>query len=157
SEKGALAPYVYDDVPKAFRHALVHLISEPVGRAAHYWRQEVERESKQWFGWAGNERFATFVMTAEVDALLEFIEIVIESSTAKAYLGGSRGGYERSRERVMPDVETRVNHLCERHRFGYRFDDGDARRIGSPALDTGITGPALVATQRPGWEQVDKN
>jgi hypothetical protein len=57
----------------------------------------------------------------------------------------------------MPDVEAQVNELCERHRFGYRFENGEAREIGSPALDVEVVGPALLAVQRPGWDQVERS
>ena len=42
-------------------------------------------------------------------------------------------------------------------RFGYRAEGREIRKIGSPALEETIVGPALLAVQRPGWEEVERS
>jgi hypothetical protein len=59
--------------------------------------------------------------------------------------------------RVLPDIERHVNDLCERHRWGYRFENGEGRKVSSPALDVEIVGPTLLAVARPGWEQAQRS
>jgi len=54
-------------------------------------------------------------------------------------------------------VEEELNRLFERHRFGYRIQDGDAHAVGSPALDEAVVGPAFLALARPGWEEAERS
>jgi hypothetical protein len=53
-------------------------------------------------------------------------------------------------------AEDELNDLFERHRFGYRIENGDVRRIGSPLLGETVVGPALLAIQAAGWEEVER-
>ena len=66
----------------------------------------------------------------------------------------SAGGYAYQ---PIEDVEYQINALCERHRFGYRIDNGEIRRIGSPILDEVVVSPALLAVQQVGWEQAERS
>lgn len=54
-------------------------------------------------------------------------------------------------------IEDRVNAAFVRHRFGFRVYRGEVHRIGSPALDEAVVGPALIALRRSGWEAADKS
>lgn len=57
----------------------------------------------------------------------------------------------------LPSVEAELNDLFDRHRFGYRLEGGEIRKIGSPVLDEVVVGPALLAVQRAGWEEVERS
>jgi hypothetical protein len=77
-------------------------------------------------------------------------EILVEEAT-KVYGFPAHGD-----RRAFGDIETRLNRLFLRHRFGYRLEGGKIRRVGSPALDQHVVEPALQAVRRPGWEQVER-
>jgi hypothetical protein len=158
AETGTLGDYVHEDVPQTLRNALWYLIYEPKSQGRDNMVTDLQRSARLHFGWVGDETPASFVLKAPVSELLDFIEILIENCTTKHYISGwnpsSRSKYS---SQVMPDVEARVNELCERHRFGYRLENGEARKIGSPALEAEVVGPTLLAVQRPGWDQVERS
>lgn len=111
----------------------------------------VTSEARLHFGWHSKETVERFLGAADVDELLDLLEIVIE----KCASGPFRSEYNQLANawrtvRILPDAEDRINALCERHRFGYRFEEGEARKVGSPALDVEVVGPTLLAVQRPG-------
>lgn len=54
-------------------------------------------------------------------------------------------------------AEDDFNKLFDRHRFAFRLHGGEAHQIGSPALEKTIVGPALLAVQRPGWDEVERS
>jgi len=56
----------------------------------------------------------------------------------------------------FPELEDELNLLFDRHRFGYRMKNGEVQRIGSPMLNETVVVPALLAVQRPGWEEVER-
>jgi hypothetical protein len=58
---------------------------------------------------------------------------------------------------VLSDPETRFNDAFERHRFAYRFQGGEIRQVGSPILDEEVVGPALLALERPGYEEAERS
>jgi hypothetical protein len=45
--------------------------------------------------------------------------------------------------------------LFERHRFGYRIQDGQVHAVRSPLLEAVVVGPALFAVREAGWDQAD--
>jgi hypothetical protein len=47
--------------------------------------------------------------------------------------------------------------MFDRHRFGFRLENGKAQPISSPLLDVEVMGPALLTSTRPGWEQVERS
>jgi hypothetical protein len=159
AETGALGDYVHDDAPVPFRYALWYLIHHPETSAQKNMIRALEADARLHFGWVGDETAGSFVQKATVDDLLDFIEILIEACTTRNFETDRWNDHHRKwiTTEVMPDVESRVNLLCERHRFGYRFEDGEARKLGSPALDVVVVGPTLLAVKRPGWEQVEKS
>ena len=158
AETGSLGEYEHEQVPPALRNALWYLIYEPKTEARDNMVKAVEGEARLHFGWAGDESAGSFVQTATVDELLDFLEILAETCASQKFRSGwnqiSRSYYMSS---VMTDAEAKLNNLFERHRFGYRFEGGEARKLGSPSLDEEITGPALLAVSRPGWEQVERS
>jgi hypothetical protein len=158
AEAGTLGDYQYDEVPVAFRNALWYLIYHPESNARTNMVTSLQAEARLHFGWPGDVTPGSFVEHAPVDQLLDFIEILIERCTSHRYAGPYDATLRRNRHvTVMADIEDRVNTLCERHRFGYRFAGGEARKLSSPALEATIVGPTLLAAQRPGWEQVERS
>jgi hypothetical protein len=162
SETGSLGSYVADDVPGTLRNALHYLIYAPRSTPRTSMIEAVEAVARLHFGWHGKETTATFVGRASVDDLLDFLEIVVEKCLSGPHRGDyvsdpyrGRGYYESAH--VMPDIERQINVLFERHRFGYRFADGEARLISSPALEVEIVGPALLAANRSGWDHVERS
>lgn len=98
-----------------------------------------------------------FIATAGVDELLSFIEIAADLA-GRAYNNTIYIDTAATQHlRVLPDFEKRLNELCERHRFGYRIEKGEIHRVGSPLLEREVVGPALLAVQQPGWDQVEKS
>jgi len=158
AETGSLGDYSYDEASQTVRNALWYLIHEPHSTAHTNMLAAVTSEARLHFGWPGDETVGRFVQTAPVDSLLDLIEILIDTCTSgpfrSEWIQVSRAWRSAN---VMPDAEQRVNELCERHRFGYRFQNGEARKVGSPALDAEIVGPTLLAARRPGWDQVERS
>ena len=60
-------------------------------------------------------------------------------------------------EEPLPEAEQKINDLFDRHRFGFRLEAGEIRKIGSPVLDEVVVGPALLAAQRTGWDEVERS
>jgi len=88
---------------------------------------------------------------ASVDHVLDLVEILVEEGL-KQWTFKEHGTY-----RADASLVERVNAAFVRHRFGYRVEGGKVHRIGSPALDEAVVGPALIALRRPGWEAADKS
>lgn len=156
AETGSLGDYSYDEASPEFRNALRHLIYEPSDYVRRLMIGAVTAEARLHFGWSEKQTVERFLGTADVDDLVDLLEILIEAC-GNTYRVDHGRYHTPTFERVMPDAEDRVNSLCERHRFGYRFEDGKARQVGSPALDAEVTGPTLQAVQRPGWDQVERS
>jgi Abortive infection C-terminus len=158
AETGSLGDFVHEEVPQAFRNALWYLVFKPESRSRKNMLAALDLECRHYFGWPGDVDISQFIAVAEVDGLLSFIEILIEFGRRSWDNSGYPPGSARHRTAFgLPQAEPRINDLCERHRFGYRFENDEARKIGSPALDAVIVGPALMAVQRPGWDQVEKS
>jgi hypothetical protein len=156
AEEGTLGDYAHEDAPGSFRNALAYLIYEPRFEARTNMITALQEECRLHFGWAGDETPASFALRAPVDDLLDFVEILIDLCTTRTFRR-TTGYNQYAATRVLSDVEARVNDLCDRHRFGFRFEAGEAHKIGSPALDTEVVGPTLLAVQRAGWEQVERS
>lgn len=87
-----------------------------------------------------------------MDGFLDAVEILAEQGATPVPLLGYRGTAV-----PIDDVEDRINRAFERFRFGYRIEGGEIRKIGSPALEKTIVGPALLAVQRPGWDEAERS
>jgi hypothetical protein len=85
-----------------------------------------------------------------VDEFLDAVEIIADEAQRTTTSGTSS-------TRPIPDVEERINRIFQRFRFGFRMDNGEIRKIGSPALEEMVVGPALLAVQRPGWEEAERS
>lgn len=168
AEEGSLGPLDYGDVPPPLREAIVSIYENAArsNLAGDVFDREVTASCTQHFGkkfWGVNARaFGVRQFLAEkpgynspyrssVDDVVDLVEILVEEGQ-KQWTFQDRGTF-----RADPVIEDRVNAAFVRHRFGYRLDGGEARRIGSPALDEVVVGPALIALRRPGWEAADKS
>jgi hypothetical protein len=97
--------------------------------------------------------FVTSKYTA-INDVLDVVEIIAKEATTEWTY--NKEGATRNL-RADPEVETNLNRAFVRHRFGFRISNGEVRRIGAPALDEAIIGPALIAFSRPGWEAGDRS
>lgn len=116
----------------------------------------LENACIQHFGWLSIqfERLDESLRGMQTDEFLDYVEIFAEVSKVPRQIPGMVKG--RTAIAVSQPSEM-INDLFERHRFGYRLENGDVRKIGSPALDEEIVGPALLAVRRAGWEEVEKS
>lgn len=87
----------------------------------------------------------------EVDSFLDFIEIFSEEAARRHLYSDGSGSCP------LPGAPEIVNALFDRHRFGYRLHEGQIVKVGSPALDEVVIGPALLAVKRLGWEEVERS
>jgi hypothetical protein len=156
AETGNLGDFVDDSVPTAVLNAVSLVYSEAAGRPriGDPFNNATKTACAKHFGWYSIHALDEYMRGAfELDDFLDFIEIFAEYA-AKTYRYSIH--YETRRAVPLPDVEQELNALFERHRFGYRIDDGEVRKLASPALDQTVVGPALMAVQRPGWEEVEQ-
>ncbi len=108
------------------------------------------------FGWteAAGKLIDLQVGAVSTEEFLDFIEILVEEGSVEYPQFSIASEWN---EPAIKDAEETINSLFERHRFAYRFERGAIRKIGSPALDEEIVGPALIAALRPGWEEVERS
>jgi hypothetical protein len=155
AESGALGELDYEVVPPGLRTAISSLIESAPSPAGNAFRKELEHCFMQHFGigdtWAG------MVRTREGDDFVDLLEILDEAGTRSYYV--PRAGETRTKPRTAypSAIEPQINRILQRHRFGYQLVGGHAHKIGSPALEVVVTGPTLLAVQRPGWEEVDRS
>lgn len=140
AEQGSLGDLAFSEVPEPMRNAVRQYLATLGAEGLH--RSGFTTAAVLHFGWGGHPRQVAdhTLMYGTADEFVDLLEILIEFGTYKARSG----------------IERQINALAERHRFGFRFDDGEARMIGSPALSDEVIGPALLAVQRPGWEEAER-
>lgn len=158
AETGSLGDLVHDAVPQTFRNALWYLVFEPSSRGRDRMLRELELECRHYFGWGSERDTSKFIMSAPPDDLLSFIEIFLKYATR--HWNNTPYGTPPSSSgwlRPLPDGEQHLNFLFERHRFGYRIENGEIHKIGSPLLEKDVVRPALLAVSAPGWDQVEKS
>lgn len=161
AEHGSLGPLEYDKVPNPFKEAIVSIYenaarSNLAGRA---FDKEVTATCSQHFGMtfygvnssAFGVRSFCYRYETTIDHVLDLVEILLEEAP-RTWKFKEHGDY-----RADINIERRVNAAFVRHRLGYRADGRQIHRIGSPALDEAVVGPALIALQRPGWEAAEKS
>lgn len=164
AEQGTLGPLDYDDVPTALRTAVASIYT--VAARAHavggLFDRRVVAACTQHFGKTlyevnssgpGIAKLVESPRTPVTD-VLDIVEFIAEEAVRP--WRDSKDGRSQTR-RAEAEVENRLNTAFVRHRFGYRIDAGQVLRIGSPALDEAITGPALFAAAKPGWQEVDRS
>jgi hypothetical protein len=165
AETGSLGPLEFDRLPPTLITAL-RSIYEEAAQAMPAGTQFDKRVSARLTQHLGTHEFYTWLSTAytvpkwissntgTVSDVLDLVEMIAEeASTTWTY--NLPGG--RQDAQAYPGVEQRINAVFVRHRFGYRIDGGQVRRIGTPALDEAVVGPALLVTSRSGWQEVDRS
>lgn len=165
AEQGSLGPLEYATVPPELRRAvgsIYHHAAWATLVGTHF-DKRVVAACEQHFGRKLYQRGATGVSTVQtliespstsLDDFLDACEMLAEEAVRlwTFNVQGTQQSY-----RADADVEAHLNAAFARHRFGYRIDIGQIRRIGSPAIDDAVVGPALIATARPGWEEADRS
>jgi hypothetical protein len=158
TEEGSLGDLSHDDVPTGLRNAVAHLVADLAESSvyrhdypSHQTYERLRLELAQHFGLAKPPSDAgAWFRSAGLLEFLDGLEIVVELERLTWTLA------DGSTRQPLAGVEARLQRLCIRHRFGYQVENGRMRRVGSPALDVRVVGPALIAVSRPGWEQVER-
>jgi hypothetical protein len=153
AEGGTLGDLAHDRVPDELAQA-IRVIAESGKPADSVFETRFNRELMEHFG-RGAQWPSFFSGGDDVDAFLDAVEILTEQGTLSRFVSvPGKKGYRTS---AIPDAEERINRAFQRFRFGYVIENGEVRRIGSPALDETVVGPALLAVQRPGWEEAERS
>jgi len=156
SETGSLGDFAHDEVPPALITAVIHFYeragSTGAGAGAKFRRAVLDESIAHWSHVIlGSEVEHAYLANPEM--MLDMCETLVEEGTrVHAYWVRN----DARRVRAWPNAEADLNRLFERNRFGFRMEGGEARKISSPALEATVVGPALLAVQRPGWEEVEK-
>ncbi len=159
--EGTLGDFEHDIAPEPLRNAVWHVLSDRGGRGVgKYWMREVQTQCVRHFGWSDEGVFSFHVREGEsVEEFLDLLEIAVEAGQ-KRYRWSppvrTSTGPGPKQIQGFPELEGDLNLLFDRHRFGYRMKDGEIQRIGSPALNETVVGPALLAVRRQGWEEVER-
>lgn len=122
--------------------------------------REVQAQCVRHFGWPNEGVFPLHVREGDsVEEFLDLLEIAVEAGQKRYWSSPpvrTSTGPGSKRIQGFPELEEELNLLFDRHRFGFRLKDGEVQRIGSPALNETVVGPALLAVQRQGWEEVER-
>ena len=158
SEAGALGD-LRDEVSPDLRNAVALYL--------HYQGQRVQTEVRASFDSSvadqlgrhfGNANLSQALARPSTDDFLDVIEIVCEQAVRRRpYSRFRRGSYLTEHQPFSANIEQDVNDLFDRHRLGYRIENGAVVPISSPLLDVEVVGPALLAVTRPGWDQVQRS
>lgn len=110
------------------------------------------------FGWSEETVMSYPRVAPTTEDFLDYLEILVEAgSVAFSYRVPHGRDYITRQGTGWPDAEAELNALFERHRFGFRIQDGEAHAVASPALDEAVVGPTLIALERPGWEEAERS
>jgi hypothetical protein len=167
AEQGTLGALSYDEVPPRLQEGIASIYRRAaqrprVGRAfEEQFCSALERHFGGRFYGIGTspsngQRAVDFIQRPELPIadFLDVVEILIEQATQVWTIHRHDGEDELQADAY---AEEHTNEAFVRHRFGFRMSNGNAHRVGSPALDEALVGPALLATARPGWEQADRS
>jgi hypothetical protein len=149
AEGGSLGPLA-DEPSLQLQNALEHLVTKAEGSNLLL-PSVLHSACIKHFGWAMNKSPITALRSEEVSDFLDFLEIFCEEAMRRQTYRDGSGSVP------MSGAEDEMNSLFDRHRFGYRLQEGQIVKIGSPALDEAVIGPALLAIRRPGWEEVERS
>jgi hypothetical protein len=155
ADQGGLGPLT-DEPDSRLRNALIYLYIEGAKSACGGdFKDAMQGACVKHFGWVGDTQITQALRNpgGGVEVYLDLIEIFCEQAATERWVYGVMTEYKTT---ALKDAEGELNDLFDRHRFGYRLQDGEIVKIGSPALDEVVTGPTLLASQRPGWEEVER-
>lgn len=151
TESGTLGGLAHDRVPDELAQA-IRVIAETGKLSDSTFEARLTVALMEHFG-QGAQWFTFFTGGPDVDAFLDAVEILADQAAVVRFVPATRG---RSHPTIS-DAEERINRAFQRFRFGYVIESGEIRRVGSPALDDAIVGRALLAVQRPGWEEAERS
>lgn len=165
ADAGSLGPLEYDKVPEKLRRALASVYVSTAREAVvgQQFDKRVCSMCEQHFGQTfygvnsgASSKLDNFLNSpsTSVADVLDVVEILVEEAV-KPWQYTTGGGPQTFT--ADAEIEQRINAVFTRHRFGYRLDGGQVVRIGSPAMDEAVVGPALLAVGRPGWEKADRS
>jgi hypothetical protein len=154
AETGTLGDLSWDEVPRTLRVAISALVESASEPAAPMFVKTFGDQLMQHFGIG--QMWSTYVGNLKGVGFVDLLEILAETGTRSYFVRDDDDRRPRPRQAFGDDFEDQINRILTRHRFGYRLESGEAHRIGSPALDDRVVGPALLAIQREGWEEVDR-
>jgi hypothetical protein len=155
AEQGGLGPLT-DEPDSRLRNALLYLYIEAAQSACgDDFKAAMQGACVKHFGWAGDTQITQALHNpgGGIEVYLDLIEIFCEQAATEHWVYAGMTEYKTT---ALKDAGGELNGLFDRHRFGYRLQDGEIVKIGSPVLDEVVTGPALLASQRPGWEEVER-
>jgi hypothetical protein len=164
AETGGLAPLEFDQVPDPFRRAFAHLVNQASGArdVGSGFSNGLAGALIEFFGLEAPIELDLMIDRYPTKEFLDIAEIAVEAAEAscqyeqrKKVPGGVK--LQRSWKPAMENFADRFNELSDRHRLGYRLEGGEIQRVGSPALIETVVGPALLASQRAGWEHVERS
>jgi hypothetical protein len=159
AETGTLGDLSHDVVPPELAQAIRAMVETADPAVRERFLELLTGELMEHFGRSGDWR-GFFLSANDRDAtekFLDAVEIFMEFASKNVFQPIARGARTGETRPPIPDVHDRVNRAFERFRFGYHVEGGEIRRIGSPALDEAIVGPALLAVQRSGWEEAERS
>jgi hypothetical protein len=140
------------------RRALVHVVQRArtagLGWLGKAFAERAQDVCEEHFGWDKEEVGTYPLYAATSEDLLDYAEILVDVGTTPTRY--SVGGRTQSAS-AWPNAERDLNRLFERHRFGFRIQNGEAHAIASPALDDAVVGPALLALSEPGWQEAERS
>ncbi|MDQ2629796.1 MAG: hypothetical protein M3Y75_02315 [Actinomycetota bacterium] len=148
-EGGSLGP-LSDEPSPQLRNALEHLVIEAESNNLLL-PSALHSACVKHFGWALQLSPINALRLEDVSDFLDFLEIFCEEATRRQTYSDGSGSIP------MSGAEDEMNALFDRHRFGYRLHEGKIVKVGSPALSEVVIGPALLAAQRAGWEEVERS
>jgi hypothetical protein len=156
AKTGSLGDLMHDEVPDQLATSVRVVIESANGRVSALFEKHLESALMEHFG-IGKQWFTFFFGGPHVDLFIDAVEILSERARVQ-YLVSAGGVPSRTiHVAAIPDVDDRLNRAFERFRFGYRIEEGEVRRLGSPVLDLEVVGPALLAVRRPGWEEAERS
>lgn len=169
AETGSLGDLEHDAVPDALRNALAYVLKTTAASSGGKgFFESLQKACVEHFEWNSepDRVVSKAIRHSNLLEFLDFVEItgeeglrpqthIINAGPGMTFSNGRQ--YRQTSYPVFADFEKQFNALADRHRFGYRIESGEARRIGSPALAEAIVGPALLAARRDGWEQVERS
>jgi hypothetical protein len=152
AETGSLGPLT-DEPSDALRKGLAHLAQEAIHNGAQgtQFKTAVSRYGFQYLDWVSGESLPWSFENRHGDDFLDHVELLAQQGIIRRTL---RPGTFRA---ALPGAEATINDLFDRHRFAYRIEGGEIRKINSPALDETVIGPALLAVKKEGWEEAERN
>jgi hypothetical protein len=146
--EGTADDLTHEAVPDGLALAMRVIVEGANADVAAVFEKRLNRDLMEHFG-IGQPIINFFGGGDAVDDFIDAVEILAENASTQMF--------DNRKNRVpIPDVEVRVNRAFARFRFGYRMQDGEIHKIGSPALEEILVGPALLAIQRPGWAEVER-